>query len=48
MAFGWDLDRYLFFGGYPGAAPLVEDEDRWRTTSATRSSRPRSPETCCS
>lgn len=28
-AFGWDLDRYLFFGGYPGAAPLVEDERRW-------------------
>lgn len=28
-AFGWDLDQYLFFGGYPGAAPLVEDERRW-------------------
>lgn len=28
-AFAWDLDRYLFFGGYPGAAPLVEDERRW-------------------
>ena len=28
-AFGWGLDRYLFFGGYPGAAPLVEDEARW-------------------
>lgn len=28
-AFGWDLDRYLFFGGYPGAAPLAEDERRW-------------------
>jgi predicted AAA+ superfamily ATPase len=29
-AFQWDLDRFLFFGGYPGAAPLVDDEDRWR------------------
>ncbi len=30
-AFGWDIDRYLFFGGYPGAAPLIEDQDRWRS-----------------
>jgi uncharacterized protein len=29
-AFGWDLDRFLFFGGYPGAAPLIQDEERWR------------------
>ncbi len=29
-AFGWDLDRYLLFGGYPGAASLVEEPDRWR------------------
>jgi hypothetical protein len=28
-AFGWDLDRYLFFGGYPGSAPLVADPVRW-------------------
>lgn len=28
-AFGWDLDRYVYFGGYPGAAPLVDDEPRW-------------------
>ena len=28
-AFGWDLDRYLYYGGYPGAAPLIEDEERW-------------------
>lgn len=28
-AFGWDLDRFLFFGGYPGAAPLTEDRARW-------------------
>ncbi|MGH2468263.1 MAG: ATP-binding protein [Candidatus Limnocylindrales bacterium] len=30
-AFGWDLERFLFFGGYPGSAPLVEDLDRWRS-----------------
>lgn len=30
-AFGWDLDRYIYFGGYPGAAPLVEDEFRWKS-----------------
>ncbi len=27
--FGWDLDQYLYFGGYPGAAPLVDDAARW-------------------
>jgi predicted AAA+ superfamily ATPase len=29
-AFGFDLDRYIYYGGYPGAAPLVSDEQRWR------------------
>ncbi|MFZ0303204.1 MAG: ATP-binding protein [Terracidiphilus sp.] len=29
-AFGWDLDWFIFYGGYPGAASLVDDEDRWR------------------
>ncbi|MBW1981872.1 MAG: ATP-binding protein [Deltaproteobacteria bacterium] len=29
-AFGWDLDRYLFFGGYPGAADLILEQERWR------------------
>ena len=28
-AFGWDLDTYIVYGGYPGAAPLVSDPDRW-------------------
>src|SRR5437879_573775 len=28
-AFGWDLDRYLFYGGYPGSAALVRDRERW-------------------
>jgi predicted AAA+ superfamily ATPase len=27
--FGWDLDQYIFFGGYPGAAALIHDESRW-------------------
>jgi predicted AAA+ superfamily ATPase len=28
-AFGYDLDNFLFFGGYPGAASLARDENRW-------------------
>lgn len=28
-AFGWSLDEYLFYGGYPGAAPLIADPPRW-------------------
>ena len=28
-AFGWDLDTYLFHGGYPGAARLIRRHDRW-------------------
>ncbi len=29
-AFGFSLEQYLYFGGYPGAAPLVMDPQRWR------------------
>ena len=29
-AFGWDVNTYTWFGGYPGAAPLIDDPDRWR------------------
>jgi len=29
-AFGFSLEEYLYFGGYPGAAPLVREPDRWR------------------
>ena len=29
-AFGWGLDEWLFFGGYPGAAPLAAEEPLWR------------------
>jgi predicted AAA+ superfamily ATPase len=29
-AFGYSLEQYLYFGGYPGAAPLAGDPARWR------------------
>lgn len=29
-AFDFDLDQYLYFGGYPGGAPFIRDEPRWR------------------
>ncbi len=29
-AFGWDPDQYICFGGYPGSAPLISDEERWK------------------
>lgn len=28
-AFGFSLDDYLYFGGYPGAAVFRDDKDRW-------------------
>jgi uncharacterized protein len=28
-AFDWPLSRFLFYGGYPGAAPLISKPDRW-------------------
>lgn len=28
-AFGWSLDQYVFHGGYPGAAPLIGEPERW-------------------
>ncbi|MCM1150586.1 MAG: ATP-binding protein [Alistipes sp.] len=28
--FGFTLDQYFFYGGYPGAAPLIDDEERYR------------------
>ena len=30
-AFNLTLDQYVYFGGYPGAAVLATDEDRWRS-----------------
>jgi uncharacterized protein len=29
-AFGLTLDQWLFYGGYPGAIMVAEDEERWR------------------
>ena len=29
-AFGWSLEEYLFYGGYPGAAQLIHEPERWR------------------
>ncbi len=29
-AFRCSLDQYIFFGGYPGAASLIRDAQRWR------------------
>jgi len=29
QAFDFTLEQFIFYGGYPGAAPLVHDEARW-------------------
>lgn len=29
-AFGFSLEQYIYFGGYPGAAPLAGEPERWR------------------
>jgi uncharacterized protein len=29
-AFNWNADQYAWFGGYPGGAELIMDEDRWK------------------
>jgi uncharacterized protein len=31
QAFGWNADQYVWFGGYPGSAALINDEERWKT-----------------
>ena len=28
-AFSWRLDQFIFYGGYPGAAALITDHERW-------------------
>ena len=30
--FGWTLDKYIYFGGYPGAVSLIDEKDpsRWK------------------
>lgn len=30
-AFGWDLDTFIYYGGYPGSAQLIHDPVRWRS-----------------
>jgi len=29
-AFKWDVETFIYFGGYPGAAEIISQEDRWR------------------
>lgn len=29
-AFDWNENQYVWFGGYPGAATLISDEQRWK------------------
>jgi uncharacterized protein len=29
-AFGWDIERWLVLGGYPGSAPYADDPGRWQ------------------
>lgn len=29
QAFGWSVEQSVFFGGYPGSAPLADDFPRW-------------------
>jgi predicted AAA+ superfamily ATPase len=28
-AFDWTLDQYIYYGGYPGSAPLLDQPNRW-------------------
>ncbi|OGT44207.1 MAG: AAA family ATPase [Gammaproteobacteria bacterium RIFCSPHIGHO2_12_FULL_40_19] len=28
-AFGWTLDQYIYYGGYPGSAVLITEPERW-------------------
>lgn len=28
-AFGWTLEEYVYYGGYPGSASLINDQQRW-------------------
>ena len=29
QAFGWSPDQFIYYGGYPGAAPLIDQPARW-------------------
>jgi predicted AAA+ superfamily ATPase len=30
QAFGWNAEQFVWFGGYPGSAPLIGEENRWK------------------
>lgn len=30
-AFGWNVDQFVFFGGYPGSVSLINEEERWKS-----------------
>ncbi len=30
-AFGWDVNQFVWFGGYPGSASLINNEERWKS-----------------
>lgn len=30
-AFGWTLEQFIYFGGYPGSAGLIDNEARWKS-----------------
>lgn len=30
QAFGWNLEQWIYFGGYPGAAVFTDDESSWK------------------
>ncbi len=30
-AFSWTIEQYIYFGGYPGSALLINDEERWKS-----------------
>lgn len=34
-AFGWPVEKSIFYGGYPGAAPLIDDHERWSRATST-------------
>lgn len=29
-AFGWSFEQWIYFGGYPGATPFVNDDSAWK------------------
>lgn len=45
-AFGWSVDQYIYYGGYPGGANLVKNESRGRGTYWMPLSSPPSQKMC--